>query len=738
MRDNPISISGAAMISSLGLNRMQSWNAVLDDEVGIRDNLTLESPIPEGRDGAQAPDIDDEGSKGRFRAETYLARTIQDAIRDAGLDPETDGRRWGLCVGTTLGGMRHCGASIRDELANPLEDSSASALIAQATAGLPFDGPCWTTSAACASGLTALNHGITMLQNDHADVMFVGGYDPISEFSYAGFDSLRLIARKPLQPFSSNREGMKIGEGYGLLVLERTGDIHERGGSILVHVAGWGESSDGHHLTQPHPEGRGAIAAIEAALESAGIQPDDIDMIAAHATATPNNDLAESIAYRGVFGDAISTKPIVGFKSRVGHTLGAAGAVELNLTATALSNGIIPTTANTPEESREVPELNIPTGAPSKADLKYTMTLSLGFGGANACVILRAADEGESPEVRSISPATSEREDVVITGVGVILPGIAGRDQLLQKIGHGEDQGSLAPGQVDVEMLSDLINLRKTRRIGMLSKLAIAATEDALRHAGYRSEGADPVDGFHCIVGCRNGASAYTEEYYRQIISDGLEAANPMLFAESVPNVASAHLSLAHGLLGSSHTIFGSRTSGMDALHVASSRIRSGDWDRCVVCAVDEHCEMADEALRRMLREQGSDVPGIGCGAISFILESDRVARERGAGMLASVTRTDSRHSSPDPRNLFETARAVVDRLGDDGTISGSGSIDWMMKLEESVLENARSSKRPEFYAVSPMLNISLQILDHGDVNSGGVIALDCFGNITGMKMRYA
>ncbi len=175
----------------------------------------------------------------------------------------------------------------------------------------------------------------------------------------------------------------------------------------------------------------------------------------------------------------------------------------------------------------------------------------------------------------------------------------------------------------------------------------------------------------------------------------------------------------------------------MDAMHVASSRIRSGDWDRCVVCAVDEHCEMADEALRRMLGERGSDVPGIGCGAVTFILESGQVARERGAGMLASVTDTESSHSSPDPRDLVQNARTVVDRLGDDGTISGSGSIDWMMKLEESVLENARSTDRPELYSVSPMLNMSLQILDHGDAKSGGVIALDCFGNIAGMKMRY-
>ena len=193
----------------------------------------------------------------------------------------------------------------------------------RALGDLPFAGPSLTTSAACASGLSAIAQGITLLESGDADLVVAGGYDAISEFPYGGFNSLRLVAEGAIAPFTRDRTGMKIGEGYALVVLERSEDASARGATVVARIVGYGETSDAHHLTQPDPTGAGAARAVRAALARGGTAPGEIGLLSAHATATPNNDAAEHAAFTAVFGAA--RPPIVAFKSHLGHTLGGAG-----------------------------------------------------------------------------------------------------------------------------------------------------------------------------------------------------------------------------------------------------------------------------------------------------------------------------------------------------------------------------------------------------------------------------
>jgi 3-oxoacyl-[acyl-carrier-protein] synthase II len=186
---------------------------------------------------------------------------------------------------------------------------------------------------------------------------------------------------------------MKLAEGYAVVVLERAADARRRGATPVARILGFGESADAHHLTQPHPQGDGAARAMAAALAAAGLTPGDIDLVVAHATGTPDNDAGEYAALSRVFGADLPRVPVVGFKSHLGHTLGGAGAVELILGAMALRDGVVPPCANVGPGECEFPGLNVATGAARRAPLRATLNTSLGFGGANTCMVLGRAHD---------------------------------------------------------------------------------------------------------------------------------------------------------------------------------------------------------------------------------------------------------------------------------------------------------------------------------------------------------
>ena len=309
---------------------------------------------------------------------------------------------------------------------------------------------------------------------------------------------------------------MKLAEGYGIVVLERSDDAASRGARPLAKILGYGESADAHHLTQPHPQGEGAARAMNAALVSAGLKSGDIDLIAAHATGTPDNDAGEYAALSHVFGEDLPRVPVVAFKSHLGHTLGAAGAVELILSALCLRDQIVPACVNIRVDEIDFPGLHVAMGISKPAKLRATLNTSLGFGGANTCMILgpvqeleaasAAADvssdslspvrggegwgEGRNFELRPIphlstfgpspqpSPLrTGEREpehspqsnvkgmrDVYITGIGVVLPNRVGNEAFVRAFNSPELRRVVADsGPIPETEYAPLLNARRIR-----------------------------------------------------------------------------------------------------------------------------------------------------------------------------------------------------------------------------------------------------------------------------------
>jgi 3-oxoacyl-[acyl-carrier-protein] synthase II len=751
-------ITGAGLATSLGLTRTQVWEAILQGRVGMGPLDEMEQPIASGKGGGQAMNLPSDFAPDDPREVRYLRWTIADALREAvvlrrieeqpphpnPLPRSTGGEgmpyrpeRCAILLGTTLHGMRAAGRFLRSGDFGQLQDFLAGSTLARATRDLPFAGLSATTCSACSSSLGSIALAVTLLQTGEADLVIAGGYDTISEYVYGGFNSLRLVADGPLRPFARGRQGMKLAEGYGIVVLERGADAARRGAKPIATILGWGESADAHHLTQPHPQGDGAARAIEQAMARAALSPADIDLIGAHATGTPDNDAGEYAAFSRVFGQRLPQVPLVAFKSHLGHTLGGAGAVELILSAMALSTGTIPACANVRQDEIEFPNLRVATGKPQAAKLGATLNTSLGFGGANTCVIL-GLPERKSPLTATLSPgaprAREQEGDVFITGVGVVLPDMIGNEALLARLGASEASPAWEreAGGVPDSALEGLLNARRVRRMSDYVKLTLAAATLACHDAGIGDTAAFAAD-CAAVLGSMHGSSNYSTAYYEQIVREGLGAANPMMFAEAVPNAGAAQLSLMLSLKGACQTVIGTRTAGLDAIALAAARIRGGVWDRAIVGGGEEHGALVNSAYRHCglyAPRAGGCAPFggesgfvAGAGAVALVLESRESIERRGGGgggggkPRARIERTAA--ASGDRAKAIDSIGRVLRALGSPENLISSASGTWIDRAEAAAIRRCDSVRlvtsvyghAAETFSASPLAGIAAVLL---------------------------
>jgi 3-oxoacyl-[acyl-carrier-protein] synthase II len=240
---------------------------------------------------------------------------------------------------------------------------------------------------ACAAGNYAIGYAFDCIRSGTADTMLAGGSDAFSRIPYTGFARLGAIAPERCQPFDKNRQGMVPGEGAAVLVLEKADAARARGATIYAEVKGYGLSCDAHHMTAGHPEGDGAIRAMEAAIADAGVALDDVDYISAHGTGTPTNDRIESLALHRLFGDRAKSLPMSSIKSMLGHTMGAASAIEAAACSLALHTGIVPPTINYEEPDPECEVDCVPNQART-IDPRVVLNNAYAFGGNNASLCL--------------------------------------------------------------------------------------------------------------------------------------------------------------------------------------------------------------------------------------------------------------------------------------------------------------------------------------------------------------
>lgn len=400
-------ITGMGAVTPLALTAEESWQGFLEGRSGV-DRITqfdaseLPSQIAGEVKGFDPRDyIDFKEARRMSRASHLAVAAAQEAVSGSGLEPPL-GDRAGVLIGSAAGGLEWLVEQVEVMDKKGIRRVSPFAIPA-ALANMPGHhvsrwaqalGPITTVVTACATGTQALGEAAEFIRRGAADVMIAGGVEGlIIEVTFVGFCQMQALStrndepERASRPFDADRDGFVFSEGAAVFVLEELEYARERGAPIVAEVLGHGSSSDGFHVAQPDPEGEGAMRAMRWALEDAGIRPDQVDYINAHGSGTPLNDLAETKAIKGIFGDHAYQIPISATKSMIGHAMGGAGAIEALACAMTIRDQMIHPTINLETPDPEC-DLDYVPGTARPAMVDVTLSNSFGLGGQNACLVL--------------------------------------------------------------------------------------------------------------------------------------------------------------------------------------------------------------------------------------------------------------------------------------------------------------------------------------------------------------
>jgi len=329
------------------------------------------------------------------RTDLFALAATEEALAASALDVAAAPDRIGLALGGTTGGMLRAEECGRDRIegrlaryrATPLLGTPVSTSADVVAAAFGIAGPRLMLSTACSSSANALGVALDWIRLGRADAVIAGGTESLCRMTFAGFNALRALSLEPCRPFDRRRSGLSLGEGAAIVVAESAERAARRGARVHAELLAYGTSADAHHMTAPHPDGIGAILAMRRALARARLTPEEIDYVNAHGTGTPMNDSIETAAIKAVFGAAARRLAVSSTKAAVGHTLGAAGAIEALATILALRDGFVPPTINLEEVDPDC-DLDFVPLKSRRATLRFALSNSYGFGGNNTALVL--------------------------------------------------------------------------------------------------------------------------------------------------------------------------------------------------------------------------------------------------------------------------------------------------------------------------------------------------------------
>jgi 3-oxoacyl-[acyl-carrier-protein] synthase II len=406
-------VTGMGMLTALGNDVASTWRGMVAGQSGVR---TIESFDPSrlsARIAGEVRDLDASHILDRKevrRTDRYIQFGLvasRQAMDQAGLPARLEGdeaERTGVILGTGLGGV---GTLVEGISINALRgpDRISPFLIpmgipnvgaGQVAISFGMTGPNFTTVSACATGGHAIGEAFETIRRGDADTMIAGGSEAgIYEPLVGGFDSMRALSRRnddppgASRPFDKGRDGFVPGEGAGVVVLEEMGHATARGAQILAELVGYGATADASHITLPAAGGIGAVKAAQRALEKSGLGVHDVAHVNAHATSTPEGDRAELQAIRAIFGERAGDVTVTANKSMIGHTLGAAGAIEAIVTIQTIRESCVPPTINLEQPDDAAAGLDIVIGQARSQDVEIALSNSFGFGGQNTALIFR-------------------------------------------------------------------------------------------------------------------------------------------------------------------------------------------------------------------------------------------------------------------------------------------------------------------------------------------------------------
>jgi 3-oxoacyl-[acyl-carrier-protein] synthase II len=406
-------VTGMGALSALGQDVGSTWDGLVAGRSGIATIDSFDPSRVDCRMAGAVKDFDPSGVLDRKeirRTDRYIQFGLvaaRQALDDAGLPGRLDdalAERTGVILGSGLGGVRTLFDNVLvmaergpDRISPffiPMGIANVGAgQIAIATGAL---GPNFATVSACATGGHALGESWEIIRRGDADVMIAGGVEAgIHEATIGGFAAMKALSTRnddpaaASRPFDKARDGFVMGEGCGVVILEALEHAEARGATPLAELVGYGATADASHITLPAPGGIGAVRAARHALAKAGMDASEIDHLNAHATSTPEGDKAELQAIRTIFGDHAPKVSVTANKSMLGHTLGAAGAIEAIVTIMTIREGCVPPTLNLEDPDDEAAGLDLVAGTAARQDVRAAISNSFGFGGQNTALVLR-------------------------------------------------------------------------------------------------------------------------------------------------------------------------------------------------------------------------------------------------------------------------------------------------------------------------------------------------------------
>ncbi|HSR51914.1 MAG TPA: beta-ketoacyl-[acyl-carrier-protein] synthase family protein [Acidobacteriota bacterium] len=666
MTERRVVISGIGLLTPLGIGHENVWKALLEGLCGTAPVKSFCTDDYPAHLGGEVPGFDPSrflrrqspGQMGRASQMAVAAALL--SLEDAGLvsgpvlEEEASGknpqdwggaidevpaRRCGVVMGTTSGepiiverynDARHAGKP-DDFPARLFAQYPCSALAHTVADEFQWTGGALTIPTACAAGNYAIGYARDLILNGRLDLALAGGSDAFSRIPYAGFGRLGAIAPDFCRPFDRDRQGMIPGEGAAMLVLESESSARRRGARIYAEVLACGVSCDAHHMTAGHPEGNGAVRAIQAALRESRLDPGEIDYICAHGTGTPTNDRIESLAVHRVFGERARRLPMSSIKSMLGHTMGAASAIEAAACALAIHTGDVPPTINfqTPDPDCQID--CIPNAA-RRIHPKVVLNNAYAFGGTNASLCLRQWDApaAAAPPSPQATPSMAGQRDGVgrdnasraeekvgsstSSGEGQSEPGLPGESASSQ-VRWSSGQGPVPIAVTGMAVITEdsgidpkaILGRKGLRPLDRAARLLACAAKQALEDAHLTDLLARDPSAIGLVNGTLVGGLRSIVDFDQTILEDSPKFVNPVAFANTVINAPAGQTAIKLGLQGLNSTITSGLTSSLTAIAYAADALRAGRARVLLAGGAEESSPYTQEAYKRLgLGESGS------------------------------------------------------------------------------------------------------------------------------------
>ena len=573
------------------------------------------------------------------RTDAMAVVAAREALAEARLDPRRDEVQ--LAFGGTTGGMfeteqmlaeMHRDPSRREPLALMLSHPLSATSDRLQTALGPF-ARSRTICSACSGGANAILLAGDWIRSGRAERVLAGGADGLCRLTFTGFNALGAVAPDQCRPFDRRRAGLGLGEGAAFLVLESEASVRARDVVPLAELAGWAVGSEAHHITNPEEAGGTAAELMGRALERGGVALGDLDYVNAHGTGTPLNDAMESRALHRALGSEARRVAVSSCKGQIGHTLGAAGAIEAAITVLAVVRGEVPPTGGLEEPAVECDLVHvIGQGRPSQ--VRAAMTNSFGFGGTDTVLLFTRPELAASRSARAIAashPTAPRRSGVVMTGAATLGPlGLLGARASLRYV----EAGPAPSGERLQFEAKEHFDLARARRMDRAARLLTLAMQTALAESkGEKALGAE----LGAIAGSAYGNVDASAEFVQRTYEKGGRFASPLAFPNLVPSSPVGHAAIYLGMRGPVLATLDLGVSGETAVALACELIEAGEAPAMLAGSVEEKSEITERVLGPVCAGSASWSGVRSEGSAALLLEDEASAARRGATPLCRV-----------------------------------------------------------------------------------------------------